>query len=370
MAKIKVLHVLTVLNKGGLETMLMNYFRNINKDRFEFHFLVQRESGYYEREVIESGGYIHRVNQLSYSPLKMIKYLKQMNSFFKNNQFDVVHVHSDQFGYFPLKYAKKNGCDNLIIHCHSTNSEGSFLKKAIGIFLNKRLFSLTKNYFACSENAGKWMYGDKKFIVINNAIDIDDYYFKSEIRESYRKKIVEIQKINIVHIGRFNLPKNHLFLLDVFAEIIKKNDNYKLFLVGDGELRPQILSKIKELGLENKVQLLGIRNDIPELLQAMDIFLFPSLFEGLPVSLVEAQATGIKCVISDGVPEEAILIPENVEVISLKKSAKEWADKILQIQNFDRKDVSEMIKEKGYDIKENAKKLEEKYRELLTLSKL
>ena len=104
--------------------------------------------------------------------------------------------------------------------------------------------------------------------------------------------------------------------------------------------------------------------------QAMDIFLFPSLFEGLPVSLVEAQATGIKCVISDGVPEEAILIPENVEVISLKKSAKEWADKILQIQNFDRKDVSEMIKEKGYDIKENAKKLEEKYRELLTLSKL
>ena len=209
------------------------------------------------------------------------------------------------------------------------------------------------------------MYGDKKFIVINNAIDIDDYYFKSEIRESYRKKIVEIQKINIVHIGRFNLPKNHLFLLDVFAEIIKKNDNYKLFLVGDGELKPQILNKIKELDLENKVQLLGIRNDIPELLQAMDIFLFPSLFEGLPVSLVEAQSTGIKCVISDGVPEEAILIPENVEVISLKKSAKEWADKILQIQNFDRKDVSEMIKEKGYDIKENAKKLEEKYTQLL-----
>ena len=170
---------------------------------------------------------------------------------------------------------------------------------------------------------------------------------------------------NIINIGRFNSQKNQLFLLDVLAEIIKKNTNYKLFLVGDGELKTQILEKIKKLKIERNVELLGIRNDIPEILQAMDVFLFPSLFEGLPVSLVEAQATGIQCVISDGVPAESILVKENVKVISLKENAEQWANKILEIKNFERKDVSEIIKEKGYDIKENAKKLEEKYRELV-----
>lgn len=364
MAKIRVLHVLTVLNKGGLETMLMNYFRNMNKDEFEIHFLVHRTSGFYEKEIIENKGYIHRVQALSYSPIKMKKYWQELNHFFSVNTFDVVHVHSDLFGYFPLKAAQNNGQQVTIIHCHNTNSEGGFLKKEVGKILNNNIFSITKNYFACSLEAGKWMFGNHEFEVINNAIDSDEYRFNQSKRDLVRENL-KIQNISIVNVGRFNLQKNHLFLLEVFSEIVKKNNNYKLFLVGDGELKTQILEKIKNLNLEGKVELLGVRSDIPELLQAMDIFLFPSLFEGLPVSLVEAQATGIKCVISDGVPIESILVEENVEVISLKENAELWADKILKIQNFERKDVSNIIKEKGYDIKENAKKLEEKYTQLL-----
>ena len=189
-------------------------------------------------------------------------------------------------------------------------------------------------------------------------------------RDSKRKELGADEFYNIINIGRFNSQKNQLFLLDIFAEILKNHRGFQLFLVGQGELENRLKEKVKKLNLEKNVRFLGLRNDVPELLQAMDVFLFPSLFEGLPVSLVEAQATGIQCVISDGVPAESILVKENVKVISLNENAEQWANKIFEIKNFERKDVSDIIKEKGYDIKENAKKLEEKYRELLTLSKL
>lgn len=365
MQKIKILYVLTVLNKGGLETMIMNYYRNFDKTKFEFHFLVHRDSGYFENELIGDGAFIHRASPLSFSFRNFIKYRKELDIFFKNNHFDIVHVHNNSFGYFPLKYAKKHGSKIRIIHSHISSLNDEKLKILLGKFLNKEIPFVATEFYACGIEAGKWMFGNRKFEVIKNAIDIEKYYFNQEIRELYLNIFNAKNTINIVNVGRFNTQKNHLFLLEVFAEIIKKNTNYKLFLVGDGELKTQILEKIKKLKIERNVELLGIRNDIPEILQAMDVFLFPSLFEGLPVSLVEAQATGIQCVISDGVPAESILVKENVKVISLKENAEQWANKILEIKNFERKDVSKTIKEKGYDIKENAKKLEKKYRELV-----
>jgi glycosyltransferase involved in cell wall biosynthesis len=174
--------------------------------------------------------------------------------------------------------------------------------------------------------------------------------------------------INLVNVARFNPQKNHLFLLDIFSELLNYG-NYNLFLVGEGDLKNVLLDKIKILNLESNVFFLGVRNDVHDILQAMDIFLFPSLFEGLPVSLIEAQASGIKCVISDGVPEESILINENVDIISLKENAKQWAEKISKINFSDRKDVSEIIVNKGYDIINNAKKLEQKYFSLIEENK-
>lgn len=365
MQKIRILYVLTVLNRGGLETMLMNYFRNFDKDKFEFHFLVHRNNGDYEEELLKNGALIHRVSSLSFSIKQFINYKKELDLFFKENKFDIVHVHNNSFGYYPLKYAKKHGNKIRIIHSHISSLNDNLMKVLLGKFLNKKIRFVATEFYACGIEAGKWMFGNREFEVINNAIDIENYYFNKESRKLYLNKLTAKDTINIVNVGRFNIQKNHLFMLEVFSEIVKKNNNYKLFLVGDGELKPQILEKIRDLSLEDYVELLGIRDDVDAILQAMDIFLFPSLFEGLPVSLVEAQATGIKCVISDGVPLESILVEENVEVISLKENAEQWANKILQIQNFERKDVSNIIKEKGYDIKENAKKLEEKYRDLV-----
>jgi len=365
MKKIKILYVLTVLDKGGLETMLMNYFRNMEKSQFEFHFLVHRNQGHYEQELLEGGAHIHRVSSLSFSIKNFIKYKKELDDFFKKNLFDIVHVHNNSFGYYPLKYAKKYGNKVRIIHSHISALSDSKKKVLLGKYLNKKIPLVATELFACGLEAGKWMFGKRKFEVIHNAIDVDKFIYNLEIRNEKRKELYSEKSINLVNVGRFNMQKNHIFLLEIFAEVIKINPNYKLFLVGDGELNQQIFSKIKDLKLEDKVQLLGLRDDIPELLQAMDVFLFPSLFEGLPVSLVEAQATGIKCVISDGVPTESILIPENVTVIPLKNSAQQWAEKIAEINNFERKNVATLIKEKGYDIKENAQKLEKKYKELI-----
>jgi len=370
MQKIKILYVLTVLNKGGLETMIMNYYRNFDKTKFEFHFLVHRDSGYFENELIGDGAFIHRASPLSFSFRNFIKYRKELDIFFKNNHFDIVHVHNNSFGYFPLKYAKKNGAKVRIIHSHSSALKDDVKKILLGKLLNKKIPTVATHLFACGDEAGKWMYKNKKFEIIPNAIEVDKFAFNPEIRNSFRENLSAQNTINIVNVARFNYFKNHLFLLDVFAEIIKKNGNYKLFLVGDGELKSQILDKIKRLNLENHVELLGVRDDVAEILQAMDIFIFPSSSEGFGIAFLEAQATGIQCVISDGVPAESILVKENVKVISLKENAEQWANKILEIKNFERKDVSKTIKEKGYDIKENAKKLEKKYRELLTLSKL
>ena len=370
MQKIKILYVLTVLNKGGLETMIMNYYRNFDKSKFDFHFLVHRDSGYFENELVDDGAFIHRVSPLSFSFRNFIKYRKELDVFFKSNHFDIVHVHNNSFGYFPLKYAKKYGTKVRIMHSHTSSLKDDVKKVLLGKLLNKKIPNVATDLFACGDEAGKWMYKNKKFEIIPNAIEVDKFAYNPEIRKTFREKLLASNSINIINVARFNYYKNHLFLLDVFAEIIKKNANYKLFLVGDGEMRLQILEKIKSLNLENHVELLGVRDDVAETLQAMDIFIFPSSFEGFGIAFLEAQATGIKCIISDGVPEEAIFITENVQVISLKENAEQWANKILEIKNFERKDVSEIIKEKGYDIKENARKLEEKYRELLTLSKL
>lgn len=366
MTPIKILQIFTVLNKGGAETNLMNYYRNMDRSRFQIDFLVHRENGFFEDEIIKSGSKIYRLPPIL--PWKLKEYKKAVKKFFdEHHDFDIVHGQCSELGVFIYEEAQRRNIPVIIAHAHNNKMDRD--KKLIfRLMWKKRMRKSINQYFTCGKEAAENLFGKKlaqKAFQMNNAIDVDFFKYNEARRTEKRKELQAEETINLVNIGRFNTQKNQLFLLEIFAELLKSNNHYRLFLVGDGELRPQILSKIKELGLENKVQLLGIRNDIPELLQAMDIFLFPSLFEGLPVSLVEAQATGIKCVISDGVPEEAILIPENVEVISLKKSAKEWADKILQIQNFDRKNVSEMIKEKGYDIKENAKKLEEKYTQLL-----
>ncbi|MBU8883060.1 glycosyltransferase family 1 protein [Kaistella sp. DKR-2] len=363
--KIKVLHVLTVLNRGGLETMLINYFRNSDRAKFEYHFLVHRNNGMYEKEILENGGFIHRMPPLSFSVSGFSKYLRKLDEFFGKNRFDILHVHNNSFGYYPLKFGKKHGIPVRIMHSHISSLRDDWKKVIFGKYLNTKIPNVANVLFACGLDAGKWMYGNKEFSVIPNAINSDDFAFNSEKRVAIRKKLFIKDGLAVMNVARFQPQKNHFFLLEIIAELNKIQAHIHLFLVGEGDLKVEIEAKVKKLGIEDKVTFLGSRSDVHELLQAMDVFLFPSLFEGLPVSLVEAQASGIHCVISDGIPGEAVLVPENVTVIPLRKTAEEWAQQILALDVSGRKDVTEIIIEKGYDIKDNARKLETKYFDLL-----
>lgn len=366
MKKIKVLHVLTVFNRGGLETMLMNYFRKFNREEFELYFLVHRENGDYEDEILNNGGTIYRVRSLSFSVVNFMEYQKELDEFFKIHHFDIVHVHTNSFGYFPLKYAKKHGTKVRIIHSHISALKDDWRKLILGKVLNRKIPSVANTLFACGINAGKWMFGKRPFMVIPNAIKEGDFRFDESKRKAIRACLIQKESLCIVNVARLQPQKNHLFLLEVFSELVKIHPDAYLFLVGEGELKGDIESRIRTLHLSDKVTLLGVRADVPELMQAMDLFLFPSLFEGLPVSLVEAQASGIRCVISDGISAESILVDENVKVISLKKSPSFWAKEILDFASYQRRDTSSIIKEKGYDIADAVKKLEEQYRKLLS----
>lgn len=371
MKPIKILQIFTVLNKGGAETNLMNYYRNMERSQFQIDFLVHRESGFFEDEILNAGSKIYRLPPIL--PWKLKEYKKAVCDFFdKHHDFDIIHGQCSELGVFIYEEAKRRNIPVIIAHAHNNKMDRDIKLLFRWMWKNKMRKSINQ-YFTCGKEAAENLFGKKLALQsyqMNNAIEVENFKFNSSIRDRKRKELGVDEFYNIINIGRFNTQKNQLFLLDVFAEILKSHKGFQLFLVGQGELENRLKEKVKKLNLEKNVRFLGLRNDVPELLQAMDYFLFPSLHEGFSVAFVEAQTTGIKCVISDGVPVESVLVKDNVTIIPLKGNAKHWAKKILEINLSERKDVSEMIKKSGYDIKENAKKLEEKYRELLTLSKL
>jgi glycosyltransferase involved in cell wall biosynthesis len=371
MSPIKILQIFTVLNKGGAETNLMNYYRNMDRSQFQIDFLVHRETGFFEEELIKSGSKIFRLPAIL--PWKLKEYKKAVKNFFdEHNDYDIIHGQCSELGVFIYEEAKRRGIPVIIAHAHNNRMDRD-KKLVFRLMWKKRMRKSINAYFTCGKEAAENLFGKKlaeESYQMNNAIEVEDFQFNQEVREKKRKELQAEETINLVNIGRFNTQKNQSFLLEVFAELIKRNKKYKLFLVGQGELESQLREKAKQLQIEQDVEFLGLRNDVPELLQAMDIFLFPSLHEGFSVAFVEAQTTDVKAVISDGVPTESILIPENVTVIPLKNSALQWAEKIAEINNFERKNVADLIKEKGYDIKENAQKLEKKYKELIQQYKI
>lgn len=369
MKPIKILQIFTVLNKGGAETNLMNYYRNMDRGKFHFDFLVHREGGFFEEEIKNLGGNIYRLPPIL--PWRLKEYQKAVKEFFNtHHDYDIVHGQCSELGVFIYEEAKRRNIPVIIAHAHNNRMDRD--KKLIFRLIWKfRMRKSINQYFTCGDEAAEDLFGKrlaKKSYQMNNAIEVENFKFNKEVRESKRKELGAENSYNILNIGRFTSQKNQLFLLEVFAEIIRKNKQYRLFLVGNGELKPQILEKIKKLRIERHVELLGMRNDISEILQAMDIFMFPSLFEGFGIAFLEAQVSGLKCVISEKIAIESQIVTNNIKVFSLNKSPKHWANEILKIDFSERKDASEIIRNAGYDIKENAKKLEKKYTELVTLS--
>jgi glycosyltransferase involved in cell wall biosynthesis len=351
------------MNDGGIETWLMNIYRHIDRTKIQFDFVVHttNRKGYYDDEIEKLGGRIVHIPEFRIANIS--KYKKTWEEILKRNDYKILHTHIRSTAPIYLKIARKYGI-KTISHAHST-SNGKFPISLIKDMFQRNIAVYSDMRLACSSEAGNWLFKNHSFRIIKNAIDVSLYKLNTEIRNEYRKKYdIDEDNVLIGHIGRFSYEKNHSFLLDIFVELYKRNKLFKLVLVGDGELRKGIENKIHIMGLTSSVIFTGVRSDIPKLLQMMDIFIFPSRYEGLGIALIEAQAAGLQCFISDVIPKEAI-ITKTVNVISLKESAIEWAERIINTINTQRENTLSCIQDNGFNIKNVSRELEELYFSIL-----
>lgn len=365
MEPIRILQVVTIMNRGGLETMLMNYYRQIDRKKIQFDFMVHRdEAGDYDEDIGILGGRIYRMPQIK--PGNYRRYFNSLDEFFAEHpEYKVVHSHINENSSFVLRAARKAGIPGRIAHSHLSDL-GLDLKLPFRLYARYNMKDHPSHYFACSQKAGEWLFGknimdSNHFTVLNNAVNVRDFTFNRITRNEMRSTLGIKDELVIGHVGRFNKQKNHEFLIDIFKETIKKQPNTILLLVGEGHLRPSIEKKVEQLGLTSKVKFLGLRNDIPNLMQAMDLFLFPSLFEGLPVVLVEAQAAGLRCVISDVITKESD-VTGRIDYLRLNQPPEQWADRILSI-TYEHEDTHENLKKSGYDIVSSSQWLSDHYSE-------
>ena len=371
MEQVHVLVLDTVMDRGGAEAMIMNYMRNINRDIIKFDFLTNRDyRAAYEDEIESLGGKVYHMCPMY--PGKFHRYKKEVREFLKEHpEYKIIHSNLEERSYLSLKVAKKMGVPVRISHSHN-RPLGINPKLIVRYYFRFMLKFYNTHMFACGEEAGDWLYGKKNrsnVTIMNNAVDANQYRYNPEVSKEMKKQLgIEGKKV-IGHVGRFFPQKNHDFLIDIFNEIHKKDKDTVLLLVGGGELddalKNQIKEKVRNLGLEDAVEFLGVREDVDRIVQTFDVFLLPSLFEGLPVTMVEAQAAGLPCVISDKVPIQCDLTG-NVWVVPLEESPEKWADVVLdKANNFEKRDTYQQIADAGFDIKSQAKWLEEFYVKVL-----
>lgn len=361
---LRVAHIIGKWVGGGVEAVVMNYYRNINKNEIQFDFICDEDSTNIPYEEINSlGGKVILIPPYQ----KVFKYQKELKRVLEEGNYKIVHSHINALSVFPLKAAKKAGVPIRIAHSHSTTNKKEWKKNFLKSILKPFSKVYATNYFCCTEHAGRWLFGNKEFdkgnvYIINNAIDIEKFKFNENIRIKKRAELGISKDITVYgHIGRFVDQKNHKFLIEVFSEIHKLNKNTKLIMVGKGPLEDDIKKQIKELNIEDDVLMLGQRLDANELYQVFDVFLFPSLYEGLGMVLVEAQASGCYCIASTCVPKVAKMT-DLVEFESLD-STYEWVKLAESINNkkCNRAIFSNIITKKGYNIKNEVKSLEEIY---------
>lgn len=358
---IRVLHVFGRLDSGGAESRTMDIYRQIDRSKVQFDFVIHTEDKcFFTDEVKSLGGEIYsfpRFNGKNY-----LQYRKKWNEFFKKHpEYRIVHGHQTNTGFVYLREAKLNNVPVRIAHSRNSNKDN---------LIKKYICKLSKLYathlFAVSKIAGISEFGEstvnKGFVkILPNAINAKKYSYNPEIRKQKRSELGIKDELLIIHIGRFHPQKNHMFLLGIFNHILKSEPDAKLLLVGDGVLKNQIMKKISDLQIAKSVIIAGTRSDVPELLQAADMLLFPSLFEGLPGVVLESQAAGLPCIISDRITEE-VKITDLVKYVSLEECAEYWAEiSINSVSKADREDASKKIVEAGYDIKSVSKWYERYY---------
>lgn len=356
---IRVLHVVTYMGRGGLETMIMNYYRHMDRTKVQFDFLVHRSfRAEYDDEIESLGGRIFRLPRLiPWSP----SYTRALDTFFKNHpEYTIVHVHQDCLSSVALRIAEKNGITVRIAHSHSSSQDRN-IKYFIKLYYKSKIPRYATELFACGKDAGDWMFGGASYRIVNNAIDTRLYTYDPKRCKQVRSELgIPHEAFVVGHVGRFNTVKNHMYLVDVFAEIKKKAPDAFLLLVGEGDLRKEVEAKVERLGLTECVYFTGVRADVADLMQAMDCFVFPSLYEGVPLTLIEAQASGMLSLVSTGVPVECDKTGL-VKRLSLQDSAETWAEQVLKFNHAPRIDTREKLVQAGYDIETGSAWLQQFY---------
>ena len=367
--RINVLVLITAMDRAGAETMMMNYLRHIDRDKIHMDFVVNREyESDYEKEIKELGSKVYHLSPIY--PNTVRKYKKEFKKFLKEHpNYDVIHSNLEERSAYPLAIAKKAGIDLRIVHAHS-NLKHVDIKYLFRLYLRKKLRGKYTHSFACSTGTAKWLFGDdKRTIIVRNAIDTDEFKYDENLRKKAREELgIDDETILIGHVGRFSYEKNHKYLLRTFAEVNKMKPKSKLVLIGGGKnkselnLKKEIIKTIDDLNLKDKVIMLGVRDDMPYIMQAIDIFALPSLSEGFPLTLMEAQALGLRCMVSDQVPKECNVTGE-VKYLSVNTPPEEaaWELLLLKDKKVDPVEMNRKVKAAGYDIKTNAMWLERVY---------
>ena len=358
---IRILHILQRMEAGGTQALLMNIYRKINREKVQFDFLVEYpEKQFYDDEILKLGGKIY------YSTVRedfnIIKFMHQLKKILEEHpEYRIVHMHAYTIGYFCLRTARLCNVPVRIAHSHNNETvhDAKWLLK-VGM---QRLYTIhATDLFACSEEAGKYLFKDKKFQILTNAIDSSKFIASKTIRNEVRTELGVMDNLVIGHVGRFHPQKNHNFLIDVFAEIKKLERNAKLILVGSGSLEQEIRKKIKDLALMDSVIFLGNRRDMDRIYQAMDVFVFPSLFEGLGIVAIEAQAAGVPIICSEGLPPETEVTPLYKRML-LKNSSYDWAKAAIAIASHPQShsNMQQHIIDAGFDMDATAMMMQEFY---------
>ena len=354
---IRVLHILQRMEAGGTQALLMNIYRKIDRTKVQFDFLVvYKEKQFYDDEIEKMGGHVYKLSFRE--DLNLPKFQKDLAVFFaQHHEYRIVHCHAYTIGYFCLKAAKKAGIPVRIAHSHN-NETVHDIKYLPKLFMQRIFTKNATDLFACSEEAGKYLFKDRPFQVLKNAIDSQNFIADADTRNEIRKELGLEDKFVVGHVGRLHPQKNHDFLIDVFAEIKKKKPDAELILVGTGPLEEKIKGKVAENGLADCVHFLGNRKDMNRIYQAMDVFCFPSVYEGLGMVAIEAQASGLAVIASKEVPEEAIIRKSSIR-LDLNDSLSTWKNALNR--NISRISDIDALVDAGYDITRESKKLESYY---------
>ena len=353
---IRVLHVVHGMDCGGTENIIMNLYRNIDREKVQFDFLVHTKNDcFFDEEIRDLGGRIYHIPY--YNMINLYTYRRELHKLFvEHNEWSVIHGHLGSCACIYLSIAKKYGLFT-IAHSHNLKKDRVNIKELLYRLHAYFTRGVADYYMGCSKQAGIDRFGEKianssRFLVMNNSIATEKYIYNEQTREIIRKELGIKDEFVIGNVSRFNEQKNHKFLISIFYELQKMYPNSKLILVGDGELKEEIINEAKKYNIYNKLILTGVRKDVNSLLMAFDCFVFPSLYEGLGIVLIEAQASGLKCIASKNrIPEEA-QISNLVEFIPLEFGESFWASKLMEIsKGYTRQNMCIDVKKAGFDIK-------------------